>query len=37
MDCQTASPDTLILPQSGVFFESPGWEELTICPMLPEL
>lgn len=39
MDCQTASPDTLILPLSktDVFLESPGWEELTICPMLPEL
>lgn len=39
MNCQTASPDTLILPLSktDVFFESPGQEELTICPMLPEL
>lgn len=39
MDCQTARPDTLILPLSktDVFFKSPEWEELTISPMLPEL
>lgn len=40
MDCQTARPDTLILPhysKTDVFFKSPEWEELTISPMLPEL
>lgn len=40
MDCQTARPDTLILPlysKTDVFFKSLEWEELTISPMLPEL